>query len=131
MAEPTNALASADASRVRSLERSLRLLEDAHQHELEKKGELERTVENGRSQLRSLSSMRSADKRQIDVLRQEIDTLRGLLQGRDFPTPSAELKQVEAARAVAEARADAAAAQLEDQREAKATGGNGRPRTWS
>ena len=38
--------------------------------------------------------MRSADKRNCDVLRHEIDTLRGLLQGQPFPPPSAELKQV-------------------------------------
>lgn len=114
----TEALKSADAARIRSLERSLRLLEETHQHELDKKSELERTVENARSQLRSLSAMRSADKRQVDVLRKEIDTLRGLLEGRDFPAPTVELKQVEAARAVAEARADAALAQLDDQREA-------------
>ena len=117
-----SALASSDASRTRSLERSLRLLEDEHHHEKERKAELERTVENARSQLRSLSAMRSADKRQVDVLRQEIDTLRGLLHGRDFPPPSAELKQVEAARAVAEARADAAAAQLDDLRDAMQIG---------
>ena len=72
---------------------------------LERKVELDRTVENTRMQLRSLSAMRSAEKRQVEVLNKEIETLRGLLQGRDFPPPSAELKQVEAARAVSEARA--------------------------
>ena len=40
-----SALASSDASRTRSLERSLRLLEDEHHHEKERKAELERTVE--------------------------------------------------------------------------------------
>ena len=114
----SDALKSADAARIRSLERSLHLLEDKHQHELDKKAELERTVENTRSQLRSLSAMRSADNRQVDVLKKEVETLRGLLQGRDFPPPTVELKQVEAARAVAEARADAASVQLDDLREA-------------
>ena len=76
------ATSNAEATRIRDLERQLRLLNDEHQHELERKVELERTIENSRSQLRSLSAMRSADKRQTEVLRGEIDTLRGLLQAR-------------------------------------------------
>ena len=73
-------------------------------------------------QLRSLSALRSADNRKVEVMRQEIDTLRGLLQGQPFPPPSAELKQVEAARAVAEARAEAAVQQLDDLRDAMQIG---------
>ena len=102
--------------------RQLRLLEEEHQHEVGRKVELERTIENQRSQLRSLSVINGADKRQVEVLRAEIDALRGLLQGKPLPPPSVELKQVEAARAVSEARADAAAAQLEDVHEAMQIG---------
>lgn len=116
---PSPALGASNAeARVRALEKQLRLIEDEHQHELERKVELERTVENEKSKNRSLSQMRVAEKRQTDVLRVEIDTLRGLLQGRDFPPPNDELRQVDRARAAAEARAEAATAQLDDIKEA-------------
>ena len=72
---------SASRSRAKQLERQLTLLEEAHQLELERKVELERTIENLRSQLRSLSAMRSTEKRQVEVLRQQLDRsdkMRGL-----------------------------------------------------
>jgi hypothetical protein len=124
---PSKALANAEASRAKGLERQLRVLEDEHHHDLERRVELERTIENARAQLRSLSSLRSADRRQVDLLRSEIDTLRGILQGQ-LPKPNDELKQVAAAQLVSEAKAEAAEAQLEALREQMEIGGAERAR---
>ena len=95
---------SASRSRAKQLERQLTLLEERTAR-AGAEGGARATIENLRSQLRSLSAMRSAEKRQIEVLRQEIGTLRDCLHGKPLPAPTAELKQVEA-RAVAEARAE-------------------------
>ena len=95
------------------VEDDLRALEEAHQLELEKKVELERTVDNYRQQLRSLSALHSAESRHKQVLQSEIQELRRLLQPNGVPQPaSAAVEQAANAQAVAEARAQAAEAQM-------------------
>ena len=95
------------------VEDDLRALEEAHQLELEKKVELERTVDNQRQQLRSLSALHSAEARHKQVLQSEIQELRRLLQPNGVPQPaSAAVEQAANAQAVAEARAQAAEAQM-------------------
>jgi hypothetical protein len=95
------------------VEDDLRALEEAHQLELEKKVELERTVDNYRQQLRSLSALHSAEARHKQVLQSEIQELRRLLQPNGVPQPaSAAVEQAANAQAVAEARAQAAEAQM-------------------
>ena len=95
------------------VEDDLRALEEAHQLELEKKVELERTVDNYRQQLRSLSALHSAETRHKQVLQSEIQELRRLLLPNGVPQPaSAAVEQAANAQAVAEARAQAAEAQM-------------------
>ena len=98
--------------RLQVAEEDLRALEEAHQLELEKKVELERTVDNNRQQLRSLSALHSAETRHKQVLQTEIQELRRLVKDGTEQPASAAMEQVSNAQAVAEARAQAAEAQM-------------------
>eukprot|EP00966_Prymnesium_polylepis_P121602 2810414-Prymnesium_polylepis.1 len=108
--DPTSA--ELDGAEALGLLQKLEALQQAHQLEVERKVELERTVDNSRQQIRSLTALHSAEKQQVAVLREEIEQLRALwsLQGRTPPAPT---QQAANAQAAAEARAQAAAAQLE------------------
>ena len=106
-----------DLDELEQLRESLEMMQRTRQLEHEKKIELERSLSNYKQQTRSLSTMHSAEKQQVAVLRTEVEQLRGLLQGlgRQAPEPS---QQAAMAQAAAEARAQAAVGQLDVMEEA-------------